>query len=154
MNWRERAVETVRDTIGKIGKVPLCNERADRAPHICGKCFILCWRCTSLISSMLVASFMCWLWTGEMLLPFRMVQVVYAGVLILPTLVDGVRQYFFRRESTNKRRVVLGCISGVGLWVLAGWLEGVWERVMYMKTGEALQQLILQTETEYFYPLI
>lgn len=97
---------------------------------------------------------MCWLWTGEMLLPFRMVQVVYAGVLILPTLVDGVRQYFFRRESTNKRRVVLGCISGVGLWVLAGWLEGVWERVMYMKTGEALQQLILQTETEYFYPLI
>lgn len=41
----------IKEFLGKVGKVPLCNERADRAPCFLGKCFILCWRCTSIIGS-------------------------------------------------------------------------------------------------------
>lgn len=50
-------------------------------------------------------------------------SVIYAGILILPTFIDGIVQYVFHIESTNIRRVILGCISGAGLWILASWMD-------------------------------
>lgn len=109
--------------VSRLGNAPLCNGRADRAPHICGKCFILCWRCTSLIFTMLLCSFLCWVFTGDSSLELKPQGIVYALVLIFPTAADGVLQYAFHIESTNLRRIVFGVISGIGLWLLASWLE-------------------------------
>ena len=117
----------IKEFLGKVGKVPLCNERADRAPCFLGKCFILCWRCTSIIGSMLLAAGICWLYTGDMYATFEIWMLACAFILMLPTFVDGIMQYAFGIESTNRRRVVLGSITGVGLWLLASCLEGMWE---------------------------
>ena len=120
----------IKEVLRKIGKVPLCNERADRAPHFFNKCFILCWRCTSLIGSMLLCASLCWLYTGWMYTAFDVSKTVCAFLLMLPTFVDGIMQYKFGIESTNRRRTVLGCISGVGLWLLASCLHGTWEIII------------------------
>lgn len=109
--------------IDKVGKVPLCNGRADRAPHIFGKCFILCWRCTSLIFSILLCSCLCYIFTGEMNCDIHKYGLAFAVILVIPTFVDGIAQYVFGVESTNVRRFLLGFISGVGLWMLASWAD-------------------------------
>lgn len=36
--------------------------------------------------------------------------------LILPTLSDGVKQYIFDVESTNKKRIFTGIIAGIGIY--------------------------------------
>lgn len=115
--------EAIKKIIHKIGKEPLCNGKAERAPHIFGKCFILCWRCTSLICSMLLCSCLSCCFQGTMYIELEMHGVIYAGILVIPTLVDGVLQYAFHIESTNVRRTVFGGISGIGLWMLASWVD-------------------------------
>lgn len=107
----------------RFGKAPLCNGRADRAPHIFGKCFILCWRCTSLIFTVLLCSFLCWLFMGSMYAELEIHEILYALILIYPTAVDGILQYFFQIESTNARRIIFGFISGIGLWMFASWVK-------------------------------
>lgn len=103
-----------------IGKMPLCNRRPDRAPHVCGYCFFLCWRCTALISTILFCSLISWIVAGN-----RYANCMGWGYflmgssLILPTLWDGLRQYLFHKESTNRRRCILGIISGIGLWLVS-----------------------------------
>lgn len=117
--------EIIKIVVSRIGKEPLCNGRAERAPHIFGKCFILCWRCTSLIASMLLCCCFCYVFNGSLQVELEAHDVVYIVILILPTFIDGILQYLFHIESTNLRRVVFGGVSGVGLWMLASWLEGV-----------------------------
>ncbi len=115
--------EVIKMMIRRVGKEPLCNGKAERAPHIWGKCFVLCWRCTSLIFSMLLCSCLCCFFTGAMHVELQIHGAIYAGILILPTLIDGILQYVFHIESTNMRRALLGCISGIGLWLLASWMD-------------------------------
>lgn len=115
--------EVFKIIIDKIGKEPLCNGKANRAPHIGKKCFILCWRCTSLIFTMLLCVCLCSIFKGSMCMEFRIYDIIYAIILILPTLIDGVLQYVFHVESTNVRRALLGIISGIGLWMLASWMN-------------------------------
>lgn len=117
--------EIIKLTIRKIGKEPLCNGKADRAPHIFGKCFILCWRCTSLIVSILLCCCICYCFTGNMYITLEVDDMGYIVILILPTLVDGILQYVFNIDSTNLRRILLGGISGIGLWMLASWMDRV-----------------------------
>lgn len=107
----------------RIGKVPLCNGKSERAPHICGKCFILCWRCTALSCSMLLSALLSFCFTGNTYIEAGIRELFLAGVLLVPTLLDGVRQYFFNKESTNHRRIIWGTVSGVGLWIIASWIR-------------------------------
>lgn len=106
-----------------IGKVPLCNGKSERAPHIFGKCFILCWRCTALSGSMLLSALLSFILTGHAYIEIGMRELFLAVMLLLPTLLDGGGQYFFGRESTNQRRVIWGTVSGVGLWMIASWIR-------------------------------
>lgn len=115
--------EVIKKIIRKVGKEPLCNGKPERAPHIFGKCFILCWRCTSLIFSMLLCSCLCYFLTGSIYIDLGIQGVICAVILAVPTLVDGVLQYIFHMESTNTRRILLGCVSGIGLWMLASWMD-------------------------------
>lgn len=117
--------EIIKVIISKIGKEPLCNGKAERAPHIFGKCFILCWRCTSLIVSILLCCCICYGFNGNIHIALEAHDVGYIVILILPTFIDGILQYVFYMESTNSRRVLLGVISGIGLWMLASWANSV-----------------------------
>ena len=48
----------------------------------------------------------------------KLFYVVFSITLILPTLIDGIRQYGFNKESPNRRRIVTGFIAGFGLFLL------------------------------------
>ncbi|MCT8977078.1 DUF2085 domain-containing protein [Clostridium sp. CX1] len=92
-----------------IGKKPLCNLKAHRAPIIFGFCFPLCWRCTSLIIGII---------TGNIIQHqyYYNKGLQWIGIVsILPLAIDGYLQYVLEVESTNLRRIITGLLTGFGL---------------------------------------
>lgn len=112
--------------IKHIGKLPICNCRKDRAPHIGDYCFILCWRCTSILFSF----YMLKLFQVEEIIQslwndYLLYLLVSAIALIVPTGVNGVRQYFFGIESTNQKRIWTGLLAGIGLYLLMAFWKDI-----------------------------
>ena len=98
--------------LNKIGKVPLCNECAERAPHIKGFCFPLCWRCTSLCIGVI---------TGTIVFDALMLEGhfwLFRLLLCIPCILDGTLQEMTSYRSTNRRRIWTGLLAGVGLSAL------------------------------------
>ena len=115
------AMRDILSLINKIGKVPLCNGKPERAPHIGGFCFPLCWRCISIIVGCWI---MCMINT-----PF-FIQNPYIGlivsiIMVVPCLIDGISQYFFGHSSTNRRRAITGFLAGGGLVLLSDSVFGL-----------------------------
>jgi len=100
---------------------PLCNRRPDSAPHLCGKCFVLCWRCASAAAGALITAGA--LTCRDFLSEFS--PVVHAAVgsaLLVPMLIDGGLQYCGNRVSTNWRRALTGSLFGIGVGLIASFL--------------------------------
>lgn len=95
----------------KLGRVPLCNGKAERAPHIGKFCFPLCWRCTSIIAGILIANLM----DDYIEMSNQIVGLIVAALLIAPCLIDGLRQKLLNYESTNVKRAITGLIAGIGI---------------------------------------
>ena len=96
-------------------KYPICNHREETAPRIFGQPFVLCWRCTGvLLSLVLMVIIRCFV-----NISFGASQVVLGSLLMLPIVVDGCAQYFFSYESTNRRRTMTGAMFGVGFSLVA-----------------------------------
>lgn len=92
---------------------PLCNNNPSSAPHINGKCFFLCWRCTGAVVGAfgtIVISFI----TDCVLAKYF---VVY--LLALPAVID----YFLTRakliQASNVRRFISGVLLGIPLATIA-----------------------------------
>ena len=83
---------------------PLCNKKPERAPHIYGHTFILCWRCTGLIIGA------CFGIIARLILG-NFSQIYY--LLLLPVAIDGGLQYIFRIMSNNPRRFITGFVGGL-----------------------------------------
>lgn len=96
------------DTMWKI-RLPLCNRRPERAPKIFGYTFILCWRCTMLA----LGSFISYLFHKYF---YFHVKFILIPLLMLPMILDGSLQYFFKKESTNIRRAITGFAFGIGYY--------------------------------------
>ncbi|MFA9559202.1 DUF2085 domain-containing protein [Evansella sp. AB-rgal1] len=107
----------------EFGKVPLCNGKCERAPHIREFCFPLCWRCTSMLVSVLLFFVIHLLF--EVDYPrIGMVTLAVLSILFLaPMIMDGLLQYVWGKESTNRRRVVTGFVGGIGICMVAGFIE-------------------------------
>jgi uncharacterized membrane protein len=88
---------------------PLCNKKPDRAPHLLGHTFLLCWRCTGLVAGALV---------GCLLLTFVQTLGLLGMLLLVPVGVDGVLQYKYGVLSNNYRRFITGFLGGLS--VLSG----------------------------------
>lgn len=104
-----------------VGRVPLCNCRRDRAPHYKTYSFFMCWRCTSILGSMYLLRYnqMAHDVFLGMISKWEMSALwVCAILLVMPTAYDGVRQYGFNKESTNRRRILTGVMAGVGLHII------------------------------------
>ncbi|MGO4533087.1 DUF2085 domain-containing protein [Paenibacillus sp. 2TAF8] len=99
------------------GVIPLCNKKPERAPHFGTFCLPLCWRCTCVVSSLLFCYFM----HLHSSINYEKLSWVSLGgasiVLIAPMVWDGWRQYGYKRESTNYKRIVTGVLCGIGLWL-------------------------------------
>lgn len=98
----------------KIGKVPLCNEMPDRAPHIGSFCFPLCWRCLSIAVGILTGTISIRLFHIVIINNFWM--IVLGMLAMIPCLIDGTIQYCTQKyESTNLRRALFGFVAGLGI---------------------------------------
>jgi uncharacterized membrane protein len=86
---------------------PLCNLRRDRAPVLWGVCFPLCWRCTGIITGLLLC------WRLRVTDATALGRIFFVG-LVVPCCVDALLQ-FIGLESTNGRRALLGFLAGIGL---------------------------------------
>lgn len=93
--------------IAYFGKLPLCNKRYERAPHINNFCFPLCWRCTGLILGVILNAL--FLYRLNMNLQTRF-------ILFTPLLVDSGIQYIGKvYESNNLKRIISGLLCGIAL---------------------------------------
>lgn len=91
-----------------IGEIPICNGIAERAPHIMGYCFVLCYRCTFIILAFLIALLI--FYRKKIKLPLWILVIC-----MIPMIVDGSLQTFFGIMSENWRRALTGGFFGVGL---------------------------------------
>ncbi len=110
-----------------IGSIPLCNGIAQRAPHIFGYCFILCWRCTAIYITALL-TFIYWHQKKTVL---EAKKVVYALLLWIPMAIDGGLQTLGVWESTNIRRVVTGGLFGIGFMIVVLYVYQCLEKKIY-----------------------
>ncbi|MCI8992790.1 MAG: DUF2085 domain-containing protein [Eubacterium sp.] len=92
-----------------MGKVPLCNEKPERAPHIGKFCFPLCWRCTAFAVGVFVGAYIKTKWQYS----FDIKAVVLCLIGILPMAIDGILQEAHICGSTNKRRFFTGLLAGI-----------------------------------------
>lgn len=103
-----------------IGKVPICNCRRDRAPIIHGYSFLLCWRCTSILISLLGMRIL--FEDSAAMVTYVESKAFAVGLLsillVAPTLIDGLMQYGMKIESNNLRRIITGFIAGFGLFFI------------------------------------
>jgi len=94
-----------------IGKIPLCNGIASRAPHIFGFCFPLCYRCTFVLLSFFITFVL--IYKKEKI----NIKNIYL-ILLLPLIIDGSLQTFCSIESNNLRRSITGILFGIALAIL------------------------------------
>ncbi len=92
-----------------FGKCPLCNFREDTSFHIGKFCFPLCYRCTAIIIGALCGNYI----LQEHFISWKICLI--GLILIIPCFVDGILQYHFYIQSTNKRRIITGMLAGLGL---------------------------------------
>ena len=72
-------------------------------------------------------------------MPIFLFQLVYINlffsiILIIPTVVDGLTQAYFNRESTNLIRFISGFISAIGLMSIV--------HIIGFKIGAIILQII------------
>lgn len=95
-----------------FGKIPFCNRKPSRAPHIGSFCFPLCWRCTSITFAYFITMFFSiWFCYSSF---FWIIGIL----LLFPMAIDGGIQTFFKIESTNFRRIVTGILGGIGTYLI------------------------------------
>lgn len=98
--------------LSHLGKIPLCNGMSERAPHIFGICFPLCYRCTFLILFFIIS--MIFFYKKKI-----KVKNKFFVLCFIPMIIDGCLQTFLGIESTNLRRVLTGGLFGLALGVVA-----------------------------------
>tara|TARA_B110000114_G_C15021642_1_gene369126 strand:- start:765 stop:1118 length:354 start_codon:yes stop_codon:yes gene_type:complete len=93
----------------KIGLV-VCHQLPHRSFFWNGMQFPICARCTGIH-------------IGYLTMPIFLFNLCNPSIelsilMILPTYLDGLRQHFTKKESTNMIRVITGVISGAGTMAL------------------------------------
>lgn len=106
-------IQKTKEKLYSFGKSPICNDRPDRAPHIGPFCFPLCWRCSSYLLGVLLFGLF-----QSVLLNIYLKSGLFSIITImvftgLPLIIDGIRQYYFGKESTNRRRILTGILAGL-----------------------------------------
>jgi len=92
---------------------PLCNKRPERAPHICGHVFPLCWRCTGALVGVILVDII------YLSLSPKISIMLPLSILCIPMLIDVYRQYRLKLMSTNPRRFYTGFLCGIAIM---GWV--------------------------------
>jgi len=95
-----------------IKRMPLCNNNPSSAPHINGKCFFLCWRCTGAVLGiflLLCLSFIC---------HYRYTLKLELFLLVLPAFFDYYLIKLKIMKANNFRRFVTGMPLGFFITII------------------------------------
>jgi uncharacterized membrane protein len=89
----------------------ICHRKPERSFFIKGHQFPVCARCTGFYTGLIVYLVYTLFYTH----PYDWTMLIVSMILMMPTAIDGVTQYFGPRESTNLIRVTTGFFGGIGL---------------------------------------
>lgn len=92
----------------------ICHRLPDRTFKIKNHYFPVCSRCTGIY----IGSFSYFVYVYFFYVEYNMLLILLALLMIIPTLSDGLTQFFGMRESNNIIRVITGLIGGIGLGIL------------------------------------
>ena len=102
-------INTVKEYFKLLGKMPLCNKKAERAPWIFNFCFPLCWRCTSIIIGYVIGRI------SQLRFFIGKGNVFLGGILCIACFLDYYLQQKGKFKSTNFRRILTGLLAGIGI---------------------------------------
>ena len=94
--------------------LPICHRLPDRTFKIKNRYFPVCARCTGLY----IGAFSYFIYVYFFYVDYTPTLIMIAFLMIIPTFLDGLTQFFGLRESNNILRLFTGLIGGVGLAIL------------------------------------
>lgn len=89
----------------------ICHRKPERSFFIKGHQFPICSRCTGFYVSLI----MYFTYTYYFFVDYNTYLLIFAAILLIPTIVDGLTQLFEYRESNNPLRFITGLLGGLGL---------------------------------------
>ena len=89
----------------------ICHRIPERSFHIKNHQFPVCARCTGFYSGLAIYLIVNFFYKHS----YDLNMLLISMILMIPTTIDGVTQYFGPRESTNTLRFITGFIGGIGL---------------------------------------
>lgn len=104
-------IDFICQRLSQFGNIPICNGIAERAPHIFGFCFPLCYRCTFIVIMFLITLYMSYKYK-------KTLPIMIIILCMLPMIIDGSLQTFWGIMSNNLRRAFTGAVFGFALGLL------------------------------------
>lgn len=92
----------------------ICHRKPERSFFIKGHQFPVCARCTGFYISLI----MYFTYTYYFFVDYNPSLLTFAILLLVPTAIDGLTQFFEYRESNNTLRFITGMLGGLGLGIL------------------------------------
>ena len=92
----------------------ICHRKPERSFFIRGHQFPVCSRCTGFYIS-LISYF---IFTYYFFVDYNAYLLIFAVLLLIPAVVDGLTQLFEYRQSNNSLRFITGLLGGLGLGIL------------------------------------
>lgn len=92
----------------------ICHRKPERSLFICDYQFPVCARCTGFYISLIIY----FTYTYYFFVNYNIYLLTFAIILLTPTAIDGLTQFFEYRESNNILRFITGILGGLGLSIL------------------------------------
>ena len=99
----------------------ICHRIPERTFNIRGNYFPLCSRCTGLY----IGAFFCFIFINLFYINYSLNFISVSVLLIIPTFIDGITQFFGFRNSNNILRFFTGLIGGLGLVILINTIKWI-----------------------------
>ena len=94
--------------------LPICHRLPDRTFKVKNWYFPVCSRCTGFY----IGAFSYFIYVYFFYVDYTPTLIMIAFLMIIPTFLDGLTQFFGLRESNNILRLFTGLIGGVGFAIL------------------------------------
>lgn len=92
----------------------ICHRIPERTFKINGNYFPICSRCTGIY----IGAFSYFMYVYFFYVEYNITLILMSFLMIIPTFLDGLTQFFEIRESNNLLRASKGLISGIGLAII------------------------------------
>lgn len=92
----------------------ICHRMPERSFFVKGYQFPVCARCTGFYISLIIY----FIYAYYFFVDYNLFLLIFAILLLIPTVIDGLTQLFEYRESNNILRFITGIMGGIGLGII------------------------------------